>query len=89
MSKGGVYSWYEGSNEDNAFLLEKAVFVPREHCTIYLAHVNANPNCKVDIELFRMDIVDVKIPELSEAGKVVQSKAKETALGKGGSRRSE
>ena len=42
MSKGGVYSWYEGS-KDNAFLLEKAGFVPHEHCTPYLAHVKANP----------------------------------------------
>ena len=69
MFKGGVYSWYEGSNEDNAFLLEKAGFVPHEHCTTYLAHVKANPNCKVDVKLFRVDILDVKIPEFSGSRK--------------------
>ena len=69
VSKGGVYSWYEGSTEDNAFLLEKAGFVPHEHCTPYLAHVKANPNCKVDMELFRMDMLDVKIPESSGSKK--------------------
>ena len=41
--KSGVYSWYEGSKEDNAFLLEKAGFVPHERCTPYFAHVKANP----------------------------------------------
>ena len=28
--------------EDNAFLLGKAGFIPHEHCTPYLAHVKAN-----------------------------------------------
>ena len=65
VSKGRVYSWYEGSREDNAFLLEKAGFVPHERCTPYLTHVKANSNCKVDMELFRVDILDVKIPESS------------------------
>ena len=59
-----MYSWYEGS-KDNAFLLDKAGFVPHEHCTPYLAHVKANPNCKVNMELFRADILDIKIPESS------------------------
>ena len=65
VSNGGCYSWYEGSTEGNAFLLEKAGFVPHEHCTPYLAHVKANPDCKVDMELFRTDMLDVKIPESS------------------------
>ena len=65
VSKGGVYSWYEGSKEDNAFLLEKAEFVPHERCTPYLAHVKANPNSKDDVELFQVDIQDVKILESS------------------------
>jgi hypothetical protein len=71
VSKGGVYSWYEGSTEDNSFLLEKAGFVPHEHCrpTPYLAHVKANPNCKVDMELFRTDMLDVKIQESSGSKK--------------------
>ena len=55
VSKGGLYSWYEGSKEDNAFLLEKAGFIRHECCTPYLAHVKANPNCKVDMELFQVD----------------------------------
>ena len=79
VSKGGVYSWYEGSKEDNAFLLEKAGFVPQERCTPYLAHVKANPNCKVDMELFRVDILDVKIPESSGSrkGGAVKSERKQ------------
>ena len=79
VSKGGVYSWYEGSKEDNAFLLEKAGFVPHERCTPYLAHVKANPNCKVDMELFRVDILDVKIPESSGSrkGGAVKSERKQ------------
>ena len=79
MSKGGVYSWYEGSKEDNAFLLEKAGFVPHERCTPYLAHVKANPNSKVDMELFRVDILDVKIPESSGSrkGGAVKSERKQ------------
>ena len=79
VSKGGAYSWYEGSKEDNAFLLEKAGFVPHERCTPYLAHVKANPNCKVDMELFRVDILDVKIPESSGSrkGGAVKSERKQ------------
>ena len=79
VSKGEVYSWYEGSKEDNAFLLEKAGFVPHERCTPYLAHVKANPNCKVDMELFRVDILDVKIPESSGSrkGGAVKSERKQ------------
>ena len=33
--------------------------------TSNVTHVKANPNCKVDMELFRVDILDVKIPESS------------------------
>ena len=69
VSKGGVYNRYEGSKEDNAFVLEKARFVPHEHCTPCLAHVKANPNGKVDMELFRVDMLDVKIPESSGSRK--------------------
>ena len=74
-----MYSWYEGSREDNAFLLEKAGFVSHERCTPYLAHVKANPNCKVDMELFRVDILDVKIPESSGSrkGGAVKSERKQ------------
>ena len=79
MSKGGVYSWYEGSKEDNAFVLEKARFVPHEHCAPCLAHVKANPNGKVDMELFRVDMLDVKIPESSGSrkGGAVKSERKQ------------
>ena len=35
VSKGGVYSWYEGSTEDNAFLLEE-IREPKRNClTLY------------------------------------------------------
>ena len=33
VSKGGIYSWYEGSKEDNAFLLEKNC-IPRKLYTL-------------------------------------------------------
>ena len=62
VSKGGVYSWNEGSKEDNAFLLAKAGFISRENCIPHLAHVKANGNCKVDMELCRADILEVKLP---------------------------
>ena len=77
-----MYSWYERSNEDNAFLLEKAGFVPHERCTPYLRHVTANPNCKVGMELFRVDILDVKIPELSESRKGGAVKNERNGTGK-------
>lgn len=34
-----------------------------EHCTPYLARVQGNKNCKVDMQLCRGDILDVKLPE--------------------------
>jgi hypothetical protein len=62
VSKGGIYCWYERSKEDNAFLLDKSGFVPHENCAPYLSHVQANGNCKVDMELCRTDVLDVKLP---------------------------
>ena len=62
MSKGGIYSWYEGSKEDNAFLLEKAGLVAHENCIPYLAHVKGSKTCKVGMKLCRADILDVKLP---------------------------
>ena len=62
--------------------MEKAGFVPHERCTPYLAHVKASPNCKVDMELFQVDILDVKIPESSGSRKGGAVKAKESSSGK-------
>ena len=62
VSKGGVYSWNEGSKENNAFLLSRAGFVPHENCAPYLTHVKANGNCKVDKKLCRADVLEVKLP---------------------------
>ena len=62
MSKGGIYSWYEGSKQDNAFLLEKAGLVAHENCIPYFAHVKGSKTCKVDMKLCRADILDVKLP---------------------------
>ena len=62
VSKGGIYSWYEGGKEDNAFLLEKAGFVAHENCIPYVAHVKGSKTCKVDMKLCRADILDVKLP---------------------------
>ena len=61
VSKGGVYSWYEGSKVDNALLLDTQTLYALS-CTC-----EANTNCKVDmvLELFRTGILDVKIPESS------------------------
>jgi hypothetical protein len=46
-----------------------AGFVPHGHCTHSFAHVQGNKNCKVDMELFRTDILDVKLPESSGSKK--------------------
>ena len=62
VSNGGIYSWYEGSKEENTQLLQKVGLVPHEHCAPYLAHVQGNKNCKVDMKLCRADILDVKLP---------------------------
>ena len=62
VSKGGIYSWYEGSKEDNAFLLEKAGLVAHENCIPYPARVKGSKTCKVDMKLCRADILDVKLP---------------------------
>ena len=62
VSKGGIYSWYKGSKEDNAFLLEKAGLVAHENCIPYLAHVKGSKTCKVGMKLCRADILDVKLP---------------------------
>ena len=32
VSNGGIYSWYEGSKEENTQLLQKVGLVPHEHC---------------------------------------------------------
>ena len=71
VSNGGIYSWYEGSKEENTQLLQKVGLVPHEHCAPYLAHVQGNKNCKVDMKLCRADILDVKLPakERSASGK--------------------
>lgn len=63
VSKGGVYSWNDESKEVNLHLLENAGFVPHEYCTPYLAHVQGNKNCKVDMKLCKADILEVKLPE--------------------------
>ena len=62
VSNGGIYSWYEGSKEENTQLLQKVGLVPHEHCAPYLAHVQGNKNCKVDMKLCRVDILGVKLP---------------------------
>ena len=62
VSNVGIYSWYEGSKEENTQLLQKVGLVPHEHCAPYLAHVQGNKNCKVDVKLCRADILDVKLP---------------------------
>ena len=62
VSNVGFYSWYEGSKEENTQLLQKVGLVPHEHCAPYLAHVQGNKNCKVDVKLCRADILDVKLP---------------------------
>ena len=49
VSNGSIYSWYEGSKEENTQLLQKVGLVPHEHCAPYLAHVQGNKNCKVDV----------------------------------------
>ncbi len=66
VSKGGVYSWHEGSKEDNVFVLDKAGFVPHENCIPHLAQVQGNKYCKVDMELCRADILEVKLPTTSK-----------------------
>ena len=53
VSKRGIYSWYEGSKEDNAFLLEKAGLVAHENCIPCLAHIKGSKTCKVDMKLCR------------------------------------
>ena len=84
VSKGGIYSWYEGSKEDNAFLLEKAGLVAHENCIPYLANVKGSKTCKVDMKLCRADILNVKLPakkrsalekERNEQWKDIASKA--------------
>ena len=62
VSHGGICSWYEGSKEENTQLLQKVGLVFHEHCAPYLAHVQENKNCKVDMKLCRADILDVKLP---------------------------
>jgi hypothetical protein len=64
VSKGGVYSWNEGSKEENIQLLNKAGFVPHENCTPYLAHVKGSKTSKIDMELCSADILDIKLPIL-------------------------
>ena len=62
VSNGGIYSWYEGNKEENTQLLQKVGLVPNERCAPYLAHVQGNKNCKVDMKFCRADILDVKLP---------------------------
>ena len=62
LVNGGIYSWYEGSKEENTQLLQIVGLDPHEHCAPYLAHVQGNKNCKVDMKLCRADILDVKLP---------------------------
>ena len=62
VSKGGIYSWNEGSKEENVHLLEKAGLVAHENCTPYLAHVKGSKTCKVDMELCRADLLAIKLP---------------------------
>ena len=57
VSIGGIYNWYEGSKEENTQLLQKVGLVSYEHCAPYLAHVQGNKNCKVDMKLSRADIL--------------------------------
>jgi hypothetical protein len=64
VSKGGVYSWNEGSKEENLQLLDKAGLVPHENITPYLAHVKGNKTSKIDMELCRADTLDIKLPIL-------------------------
>ena len=59
VSNGGIYSWYEGSKEENTQLLQSWFSSTRALCT-FLAHVQGNKNCKV--KLCRADILDVKLP---------------------------
>ena len=46
---GGIYSWCEGSKEENIQLLQKVGLVLHECCTPYLAHVQENKDSEVDI----------------------------------------
>ena len=46
VSNGGIYSWHEGSKEENTQLLQKVGLVPHEHCAPYLAHVQGNKNAR-------------------------------------------
>ena len=84
VSNGGIYSWYEGSKEENTQLLQKVGLVPHEHCAPYFVHVQGIKNCKVNMKLYRADILDVKLPatersapekERSEHWKDIASKA--------------
>ena len=62
VSNNGIYSWYEGSNEENTRLLQKVSLVLHEHCVPYLAHVQGSKTCKVDMKLCRTNILEVKLP---------------------------
>ena len=67
VPNGSTYSWNGESAEKNASLLEKAGLVAHEHCTPYLASVKANENCKVDVELRRVEGFVVKVPSPDKA----------------------
>ena len=62
VSKGGVYCWSDGDKDHNLQLLKNAGLTPHEHCVPYLAHVKGSKKCKPDMELCKVDILDVKVP---------------------------
>ena len=57
-----------------------------EHCTRYLARVQGNKNCKVDMHLLRVDILEVKLPVNCKATQYPRERTKRTV--ERGSRRS-
>ena len=77
ISNGGIYSWYEGGNEDNLQQLEKAGLVAQ-----------GNKNCKVDMHLLRVDILEVKLPVNCKATQYPRERTKRT-VERGSRRRSE
>ena len=61
VSRNGCYSYNNASLEENTALLTKAGLIPHENCIPFLASSKANAKSKVDMELHRVEILEISL----------------------------
>jgi hypothetical protein len=76
VSNGGVYSANGGTLEENDGLLEKAGMLEHENCIPYLAKAKDSLTSKADVELRKLETLDVKLWSRKETRKSRKSSLK-------------